>query len=97
MRDKSDRVMEISVLKSAIPNILLHQNDNASLHTPSAMLAFLKENNIQLVSNPPYSQDMAPCDNFLFPFVQKQLCGVIFLALKMLERLSRASFLVYRK
>ena len=89
--------MEILVPKSAIPKFLLHQNDSASSHTASIMLAFLKEKNIQLVSHPRYFQDMTPCDNFLFPFVQKQVCGVIFLALKMLERPSRASFLVYRK
>ena len=54
--------------------LLLH-HDNASAHTAAATLDFLQENNVQLVTHPPYSPDLAPCDFFLFPQIKKQLRG----------------------
>ena len=54
--------------------LLLH-HDNASAHTAAATLDYLQENNVQLVTHPPYSPDLAPCDFFLFPQIKKQLKG----------------------
>ena len=36
---------------------------------------YLQENNVQLVTHPPYSPDLAPYDFFLFPQIKKQLKG----------------------
>ena len=53
--------------------LLLH--DNASAHTAVVTLDFLVASNVQLVTHPPYSPDLAPCDWFLFPSDKKQLKG----------------------
>ena len=53
---------------------LLH-HDNASTHTAAVTLDFLAANDIQLVTRPPYSPDLAPCDWFLFHSVKWQLKG----------------------
>ena len=37
-------------------------HDNASANTVAATLNFLAENEVQLVSHPPYSPDLASCD-----------------------------------
>ena len=58
-------------------HLLLH-HDNASAHTAAATLDFLQENQVQLVTHPPYSPDLAPCDFFLFPLVKKELKGKAF-------------------
>ena len=57
--------------------ILLH-HDNATAHTAASTLDYLQENGVQLVTHPPYSPDLAPCDFFLFPLVKKQLKGKAF-------------------
>ena len=62
---------------SRLRGLLLH-HDNASAHTAAATLDFLAENGVQLVSHPPYSPDLAPCDFFLFPLVKNQLRGTRF-------------------
>ncbi len=57
--------------------LLLH-HDNASAHTSAQTLDFLAQENVQLVSHPPYSPDLAPCDFFLFPKVKEKLRGIRF-------------------
>ncbi|KAI6656250.1 hypothetical protein LOD99_11321 [Oopsacas minuta] len=57
--------------------LLLH-HDNASAHTAAKTLDFLAENSVQLVSHPPYSPDLAPCDFFLFPTIKEKIRGVRF-------------------
>ena len=52
--------------------LLLH-HDNASTHTAAVTLDFLATSDVQLVTQTPYSPDLAPCDWFLFPFVKRQL------------------------
>ena len=52
--------------------------DNASAHTAATMVDFLNQNEVQLLSHPPYSPDLTPCDFFLFPEVRKQLKGTLF-------------------
>ena len=54
--------------------ITLH-HDNAPAHTAAATREFLASEGVQLMSHPPYSPDLAPCDFFLFPHVKKQLRG----------------------
>ena len=54
--------------------LLLH-HDNASADTAAVTLDFLDANDVQLVTHPPYSSDLAPCDWFLFPSVEWQPKG----------------------
>ena len=49
--------------------ITLH-HDNASSHTLAQTTAFLITQNIDLMSHPAYSPDLAPNDLFLFPYVK---------------------------
>ena len=52
-----------------VRGLLLHY-DNASAYTAAVTLDFLAASDIHLVTNPPYSHDLAPCDWFLFPSVK---------------------------
>ena len=60
--------------QTGVRGLLLH-HDNASAHTASVALDFLATNDVQLVTHPPYSPDLAPCDWFLFPSVKRKLKG----------------------
>lgn len=60
--------------RTSTRGLLLH-HDNASSHTAAQTLEFLHESSIQLVSHPPYSPDLAPCDFFLFPTCKTKLRG----------------------
>lgn len=60
--------------RTGLRNILVH-HDNASSHTAARTLDFLKDSGVQLVTHPPYSPDLAPCDFFLFPTVKKMMRG----------------------
>jgi [histone H3]-lysine36 N-dimethyltransferase SETMAR len=59
---------------AGLRGILLH-HDNAPAHTAAATLNFLHDSGVQLVTHPPYSPDLAPCDFFLFPKAKQQLRG----------------------
>jgi histone-lysine N-methyltransferase SETMAR len=63
--------------KTGLRGILLHQ-DNASSHTAGRTSQFLSEQTVKLLTHPPYSPDLAPCDFFLFPKVKEGLKGVKF-------------------
>ena len=54
--------------------ISLHHN-NAISHTSGQTTAFLGTQNIDLMSHPAYSPDLAPNDFFLFPFVKNKMRG----------------------
>ena len=54
--------------------LLLHHN-NASADTAAVTLDFLAASDVHLVTHPPYSPDVAPCDWFLFPSVKWHLKG----------------------
>ena len=54
--------------------LLLH-HDNASGHTAAVTLDFLAASDVQLVTHPPYSPDLVPCDWLLFPPIKRQLKG----------------------
>ena len=43
------------------------QHDSESSHTSTEITAFLSTQNIDLMSHPPYSPDLALSDFFLFP------------------------------
>jgi hypothetical protein len=51
------------------------QHDNAPSHTSLVVRQFLTSKNITVISHPPYSPDLAPCDFFLFPKVKLWLKG----------------------
>ena len=57
--------------------ITLH-HDNAPDHTASTTRDFLAGEGVQLISHPPYSPDLAPCDFAVFPKVKNQLRGTRF-------------------
>jgi [histone H3]-lysine36 N-dimethyltransferase SETMAR len=57
--------------------IVLHQ-DNASSHNAEETKKFLATNRIDLMTHPPYSPDLAPCDFFLFPYIKDKMRGVKF-------------------
>ena len=61
-------------LRTGVLGLLLH-HDNASGHTAAGTLDFLVAVDVQLVTHPPYSPDLVPCDWFLFPSVKRQLKG----------------------
>ena len=60
--------------RTSVRGLLLH-HDNASAHTAAVTLDFLATSNLQLVTHPPYSPDLATCDWFLFPSAKRQLRG----------------------
>ena len=60
--------------QTGVRGLLLHQ-DNASVHTAAVTLDFLAASDVQLVTHPPYSPDLAPCNWFLFPSAKRQLKG----------------------
>jgi transposase len=41
-------------------------HDNAPSHTSPVLQQFLAEKNIHVITQPPYSSDLAPCDLWLF-------------------------------
>ncbi|UYV78768.1 hypothetical protein LAZ67_16002686 [Cordylochernes scorpioides] len=55
-------------------NWLLH-HDNAPAHTSLLVRDFLAKNNTLMMSQPPYSPDLAPCDFFLFPKLKRPMKG----------------------
>lgn len=54
--------------------IRLH-HDNASSHTARQTIAFLKEQNVEILEHPPYSPDLSPNDFFTFPKIKQRLRG----------------------
>ena len=53
---------------------LLH-HDNAPSHTSVLTHQFLAKNKIAVISHPPYSSDLAPCNFFLSPKMKLKLKG----------------------
>ncbi len=58
-------------------NFLLHQ-DNTTPQTSTISLAAVGENNLEMLSHPAYSPDMAPCDYAIFPTLKDELKGHAF-------------------
>ena len=47
-------------------NLIIH-HDTAPAHRSFKASQFLAKNNMTVISHPPYSHDLAPCEFFLFP------------------------------
>lgn len=62
---------------AGLRGILLH-HDNAPAHTAARTLDVLHEQGVRLVTHPPYSPDLAPCDFYLFPKLKHHLRGTRF-------------------
>lgn len=56
--------------RTGLRGIRIH-HDNASAHTANATLKFLESTPVKLITHCPYRPDMAPCDFFLFPMVNR--------------------------
>lgn len=70
-------VMEkIRVRRSKSHTILHH--DNAAPHTAKKTNTFLCTKSVALMTHPPYSPDLAPCDFFLFPKIKGLMRGLNF-------------------
>lgn len=54
--------------------VILH-HDNASSHTAHKTTKFLNDENVELMSHPPYSPDLSPNDFFTFPRIKDLLRG----------------------
>jgi histone-lysine N-methyltransferase SETMAR len=54
--------------------LIIHA-DNARPHTAQMTLKFCRENRLEIAPHPPYSQDLAPSDFFLFEHVKHALEG----------------------
>jgi hypothetical protein len=52
---------------------LIH--NNASSHKSKSVKSFLASEKVHVVDHQPYSQDLSPCDLFLFPKLKKILSG----------------------
>lgn len=57
--------------------ILLH-HDNAPAHTSHVAMAAIRDCGFQLLSQPPYSPDLAPSDYHLFRYLKDSLRGRVF-------------------
>jgi len=53
-------------------------NDNAPSHNATIVKQFLAQRKVTVLDHPPYSQDLAPADYFLFPKVKSRLKGRLF-------------------
>ncbi len=60
---------------------VLHQ-DNVYPHVSHSTLAYLEENEIQLIPHSPYIPDLALCNFYLFPNVKKKLNSCHFVSRK---------------
>ena len=49
------------------------QHDNAPAHTALSIREFLAKKNIPVLTHPPYSPDLAPCDFYLFPKLKSKV------------------------
>jgi len=57
--------------------IILHQDDAPS-HNAAQTSEFLADLGVELMTHPPYSPDLAPCDFFLFPYIKGKMRGLTF-------------------
>ena len=44
-------------------------------HKAKVTVTFLKEQNIRVLAQPPYSPHLAPCDFWLLPLIKEKLAG----------------------
>lgn len=60
--------------RTGLRGTLIH-HDNASAHTANITIQFLESTEAKLMTHPPYSPDLAPCDYFLFPTIKNRMRG----------------------
>jgi len=53
-------------------------HDNVPAHSALEIREFLAKNNIAVLEQPPYSQDLTPCVFFLFPKLKEVIKGTRF-------------------
>ena len=58
-----------------IPRSFTLLQDNAPAHTSAMAADYFHRVQMDLLSHPPYSPDLAPCDFWLFPMMKKKLKG----------------------
>ena len=63
--------------KTGFKNIRLF-HDNAPAHKSKIVTEFLRSERVTALPHPQYSPDLAPCDFFLFPRVEKHLAEKIY-------------------
>ena len=77
-RNRTTRTTQNSLPRNQETNrrrrITLH-HDKASSHTSVQTIAFQSTQNIDLMSHPPYSPELAPNVFFLFPYVKNKMRG----------------------
>jgi len=61
-------------LKWRNQNLIIH-HDNVLAHRSFKVSQFLAKNNMTVISHPPNSPDLAPCDFFLFPKLKLRMKG----------------------
>jgi hypothetical protein len=57
-------------------------HDNAPSHTSLVLQKFLAEKNIPVITQPPYTPDLAPSDFWLFPTLKMGLKGTHFASME---------------
>jgi transposase len=73
---KNQRRRVCRVRRSTSPILLLH--DNGRPHTARATIDALETLKFEVLSDPPYSPDLAPSDFHFFPHLKKDLKGTHF-------------------
>ncbi|GFT98818.1 histone-lysine N-methyltransferase SETMAR [Trichonephila clavipes] len=68
--------------------LLYHDNDRP--HFARCVLDVSQQNNVEILSHPPYSHDLTPCDFWLFPQLKKPLRGKRFARHKACVRAAEA-------
>lgn len=64
---------------------ILH-DDNAPSHRATIVTDFLAKNSTNVLQQPPYSPDLAPCDFFLFPKLKLPLRGTRFESIEAIKQ-----------
>ena len=65
---------------------IFFHHDNAPAHTAKTVTTILGDFRWEILSHPPYSPDLAPCDFFLFPKLKKHLKGTTFQSINEAKR-----------
>ena len=52
--------------------MILH-HDNARPHSLSKVVDYIKNSGFEIMEQPPYSPDLAPCDFWLFDLIKRNL------------------------
>ena len=57
---------------SGLTNMKIH-HDNAKPHVAKMTFSYLETEGIRIIRHPPYSPDLAPCDFWLFDYIERNL------------------------